>query len=58
MSPNLSTVSSDDVIESYREQLSEAHHHIAVLKSQLKTAINHINELTAAVPPQMRGEGE
>lgn len=55
---NLSTVSSDDVIESYREQLSEAHHRIAVLTSQLKQAIAHINELTAAAPPQIRGEQE
>jgi hypothetical protein len=36
---NLASVSSDDVISSYREQLADAHHQIAVLTAQLSKAI-------------------
>jgi hypothetical protein len=41
---DLSTVSSDSVIESYRRQLSEAHHRIAILEAQLKKAEGIIRE--------------
>lgn len=36
---NLTSVSSDDVIASYREQLADAHHQIAVLTAQISKAI-------------------
>lgn len=35
---NLETVSSDDVLASYRQQLSDAHNRIAVLEAQLVKA--------------------
>lgn len=40
----LNTISSDDLISSYREQLSEAHHQIAVLKAQVNKAARIFQE--------------
>lgn len=57
---NLTSVSSDDVISSYREQLADAHHQIAVLTAQISKAIqlmtqNQQNELAVMQAPD-RGE--
>lgn len=41
---DVTTVSSDDVIASYRKQLSDAHHQIAVLEAQLAKAISVMSE--------------
>lgn len=41
---NFAVVSSDDVIASYRQQLSDAHHTIAVLESRLAKALKYIEE--------------
>jgi hypothetical protein len=41
---DLSTVSSDDVIESYRKQLSDAHHLLAITEARLAKALKMLNE--------------
>lgn len=41
---DLNTISSDDLIASYREQLAEAHHQIAVLKAQVNKAARIFQE--------------
>lgn len=46
-----STVSSDDVLASYQQQLSDAHHRIAILEARLTAALKYINE-----PNQGSGE--
>ena len=41
---DIGTVSSDDVMTSYKEQLSDAHHQIAVLTAQLMKAARFMAE--------------
>lgn len=41
---DFSTVSSDDVIASYQQQLSDAHHQIAILEARLAKAMRVVNE--------------
>jgi len=48
---DFSTVSSDDVIASYQQQLSDAHHRIAILEARLAKAMKYVKEEGAAVPP-------
>jgi hypothetical protein len=43
---NFSVVSSDDVIASYRQQLSDAHHTVAMLESRLAKALKYIEEMS------------
>lgn len=38
------SVSSDNVIASYQQQLSDAHHRIAILEAQLAAALKIMNE--------------
>ncbi|MCP9209712.1 hypothetical protein [Streptomyces cucumeris] len=52
---NLSTISSDDVISSYQQQLMEAHHKIAILEAKLTKAVKVISEQAELIPQQ---EGE
>lgn len=47
---NTGTVSSDDVIDSYQRQLSDAHHRIAILESQLVAARKAMAELDRTEP--------
>lgn len=54
---DLGAVSSDAVIESYRRQLSDAHHQISLLEAQLNKAIRLLNgEQQIPVPEDMGGE--
>jgi hypothetical protein len=52
---DLSTVSSDDVIASYQQQLSDAHHRIAILEAKLAKAMKYINEQHVALPEPADG---
>jgi hypothetical protein len=52
---DLSTVSSDDVIASYQQQLSDAHHRLAILEAKLAKAMKYINEQRAALPEPADG---
>jgi hypothetical protein len=47
---DLSTVSSDDVIESYRKQLSDAHHLLAITEARLAKALKMLNERPPEAP--------
>jgi hypothetical protein len=47
---DLSTVSSDDVIESYRKQLSDAHHLLAITEARLAKALKMLNERPSETP--------
>jgi hypothetical protein len=47
LSAPFSAVSSDAVIESYRRQLSDALHRVAILEAQVEQARNHFRETQA-----------
>jgi hypothetical protein len=56
---DFSVVSSDDVIASYRRQLSDANHTIAVLESRLAKALKYISESPqSSENPDAGGLGE
>ena len=53
---DVGVVSSDDVIASYQQQLSDAHHRIAVLEASLAKALKFLNGQPGQAADQAEGE--
>ncbi|MFE0472507.1 hypothetical protein ACFW2V_12925 [Streptomyces sp. NPDC058947] len=48
---DLSTVSSEAVIAAYRQQLSDAHHLLAISEARLAKALKMLQEQPSSAPP-------